>query len=90
MHVIPRGASESAMNVCHEGGPIVTFRDAWRAEDEARLAPAAGDEPSRQYCRSREAAERAAAKSASSVHARRVHQELAEAYALLARNCASK
>jgi hypothetical protein len=36
---------------------------------------------SAEYYRTRERAERAAAKNATSVAARRVHQELAEAYA---------
>ena len=37
------------------------------------------------YFRSREQAERAAAKSAASEQARRVHQELAQGYAVLVR-----
>jgi hypothetical protein len=39
---------------------------------------------SEDYCRARERAERAAAKGACSIEARRVHQELAQAYAYLA------
>ena len=53
------------MNVCHEGSPIVTFREAWHADEEAPPAVEATDERSREYCRVREAAERAAAKKAS-------------------------
>jgi hypothetical protein len=78
------------MNVCHEGSPIVTFREAWHAEEEAPPAAEAPDERSREYCRVREAAERAAAKKASSLHAQRIHQELAQAYALRANGSRTK
>jgi len=43
-------------------------------------------EQQQDYFRKREASERAAAKNALSVAARRVHQELAQAYASLVRN----
>jgi hypothetical protein len=43
------------------------------------------DEGSREYFRQRERMERAAAKSASSEAARRVHQELAQGYSVLSR-----
>jgi hypothetical protein len=44
------------------------------------------DNDSISYFRSREQAERAAAKAARSEQARRVHQELAQGYAVLARD----
>lgn len=68
------------MNVCHDGGPIIAFRNAW---DDSReeASDARSGERWLDYCRTREAAERAAAKKASSINAQRVHQELALAYA---------
>lgn len=70
------------MNVWHEGGGIVAFADCWTARDEGEpdLAERSGPEWI-DYCRARERAERAAAKRAASIDARRVHQELAQAYA---------
>lgn len=43
------------------------------------------DEDSREYFRGRERVERAAAKYAASEAARRVHQQLAQGYSVLAR-----
>mgnify|MGYP001555062968 CR=1 FL=1 len=70
------------MNVCHDGGAIVAFADLWTArhDGELDLAERSGPEWT-DYCRARERAERAAAKRAASIDARRVHQELAQAYA---------
>jgi hypothetical protein len=70
------------MNVCHEGGTIVAFPDDWTARNEGDpdLRERSGPEWI-DYCRARERAERAAAKRAASIDARRVHQELAQAYA---------
>jgi hypothetical protein len=72
-------AEVGAMNVCNDGGSIVTFNDT-RGLNEGLLEPQT-DEQWVDYCRSLEMAERAAAKRASSATARRVHQELAQAYA---------
>jgi hypothetical protein len=68
------------MNVCNEGGPIVVFKD----PPESRLAPQTNTLTDREWidhCRSREFAERAAAKHARCSRAREAHQELAQAYA---------
>ena len=70
------------MNVSNEPCPIVIFRAPWAARAEDQTAPQISDV----YCRARERAERAAAKRAGSVKARRVHQELAQAYARLTRH----
>jgi hypothetical protein len=67
------------LNVSNESSSLIIFRAPWTARPEAEDAPAV----SADYCRAREMAERAAAKRASSVKARRVHQELAQAYARL-------
>lgn len=67
------------MNVSNESSSLIIFRAPWAAPAEAEDSPAV----SADYCRARETAERAAAKCASSVKARRVHQELARAYARL-------
>jgi hypothetical protein len=66
------------MNVCHGGSSILTFREAGDATNETH-EPLKRQETD--YCRSRERIERAAAKRATSMEARRVHQELAQAYA---------
>ena len=77
------------MNICHEGGSIVPFTESRAAQrDEADL-PTPVDEWV-DYCRARESAERAAAKNSNSIVARRIHQELAQAYAqLIKRNYGS-
>lgn len=72
------------MNIAPECGSIVAFRDAWPRTKEQRseeLDPGGADWV--QFYRRRERAERAAAKSAGCGAARCVHQELAQAYALL-------
>ena len=81
---------ELAVNISDQGSSIVTFADARQTEKEpfdrsARLAPEWLD-----YCRSRERMERAAAKRAGSVESRRVHQELAQAYARTLRTAAER
>jgi hypothetical protein len=68
------------LNVSHEAGPIVAFRAPWSAPDE-NSAPAANDSKWLDYCRARERFERAAARRATSMIARGIHQELAQAYA---------
>jgi hypothetical protein len=75
------------MNVCDDGGPIVIFRDDWslRNTSENDKPKLAEDVEWIDHCRARELAERAAAKHASSARARRVHQELAQAYARMIR-----
>jgi hypothetical protein len=70
------------MNVCNEGSPIRVFRE----PPESRLAPDqradhTADREWLDHIRSREFAERAAAKQATCSRAREVHQELAQAYA---------
>ena len=70
------------MNVCNQGSSIVVFRE----PPESRLATdlktdATVDRERLDHCRSRELAERAAAKRATCSRAREVHQELAQAYA---------
>jgi len=66
------------LNVEHGKSSFTVFREPSIARDE----PA---QPiSRDHCRARERAERAAAKCASSIEARRIHQEMAQAYARLA------
>ena len=68
------------MNIEHGNGPIMAFSHNG-PEEPAGSSLSHGKE----YYRKREQAERAAAKKSPSVLARRVHQELAEAYAQLVR-----
>ena len=70
------------MNIEYGNGPIMAFLDIGPEE------PGDGGAPlphGKEYYRKREQAERAAAKKSPSVLARRIHQELAEAYAQLVR-----
>jgi len=71
------------MNVDPGSGPIVVYRDF----PSERPAHAGSTELSddKDYFRAREQAERAAAKAAVSTRARRIHQQLAQVYAQLAR-----
>ena len=66
--------------------PFVLFRDE-DCTDPMDLAPPAipSDGAGTQYFQARERAERAAAKAATSSAAIRIHQELAQVYAALAR-----
>jgi len=66
------------MTMIETGGRIIDFREPPRPieESEDREPPLCKD-----YCRVREQTERAAAKSAASLTARRIHQELAQMYA---------
>jgi hypothetical protein len=74
------------MNVCHGGGPVIVFRDRWSSRNESELPSAKPvDAEWIDYCRARELAERAAAKKAGSIEARRIHQQLAQAYARMIR-----
>lgn len=75
------------MNAYLGGGSIVAFSDYPSAASEAPPTKAKADAQWLDYCRTRELAERAAAKSARSVEARRVHQELAQAYMLMREGC---
>jgi hypothetical protein len=71
------------MNVCNEGGSFILFHDQLAdpvAADRTAVDPKWGD-----YYRARERMELAAAEQAHSTAARRVHQELAQAYARLAK-----
>jgi hypothetical protein len=72
------------MNVDAESGPLIVCRTPLSpASEECDVwAPARHDQ---NYFRAREQAERAAAKAAASNPARRIHQELAQLYAGLAR-----
>jgi hypothetical protein len=70
------------VNICNDGGSVVTFTDPRLPKDEEFFeAPRYATAEWLDYCRTREADERAAAKKAASIEARRVHQELAQAYA---------
>lgn len=69
------------MNISHDGGSIVRCTTPWASRNEPDPAIDRRDPAWLDYCRAREIAERAAAKKASSEVARRVHQELAQAYA---------
>jgi hypothetical protein len=72
------------VNVCKEGGSIIAFSDGWgTGKVTGSEAPRPGDDEWLDYCRRREGAERLAAKAASSATARRVHQQLAQAYAAM-------
>ena len=77
-------SAEAAVNIEQRGCSIVTFTDDW----QSRNVPQTGsdirpDGDWLEYCSARESAERRAAKSARSLHARPIHQELAQAYMLL-------
>jgi hypothetical protein len=69
------------VNVCDEGGSILMFRASWTPQDDSQFeAEHPADGEWLEHCRARERAERAAAKKARSIEARRIHQELAQAY----------
>lgn len=76
-----------AVNVCNGGGSIIPFPGSSLSgmAFEAEL-PHSADPKWLDYCRSREFAERSAAKKATSAAARRIHQDLAQAYALILRD----
>ena len=65
------------MNIDKDTGRLVVFRDIGPDEPPP---PLAGNEAWIDHWRSREMAERRAAKKAQSDEARRAHQELAQAY----------
>ncbi len=69
------------MNVCDESSSIIAFRDPWPTRNDAEQEVPRRDRQWLDYCSAREQAERAAAKRAASDAARRIHQELALAYA---------
>ncbi|MEA3058417.1 MAG: hypothetical protein QOF34_1232 [Sphingomonadales bacterium] len=71
------------MNINNAGGPVLAFPDSMGAATDEELGPRHNPEWVA-YCRTREAQERAAAKKAHSLEARRVHQELAQGYARFA------
>lgn len=68
------------MNISHEGGSIISFASPWRSRNEGELERGRRGPGWLDYCRAREFAERAA-KGASSMEARRAHQEMAQAFA---------
>lgn len=74
--------AERVMNISHEGSSIFIFRDSGppRKQQESESV-GCFDAGWLDHCRARELAERAAAKKASSMEARGIHQELAQAYA---------
>ena len=69
------------MNISNEGGSIVPFTSPWPSRNEPEAHANPQDPDWLDYCRAREFAERAAAKDACSMEARRAHQEMAQAYA---------
>jgi hypothetical protein len=71
--------------VSHDPSSLIIFRSPRACDAEAPASPV-GEE----YCRVREQAERTAAKRATSTAARRVHQELAQAYARATRHRGSE
>jgi len=78
-----------AMNVEKDDGGFITFRDApFRAENAEPAAQI--DAEWIDYCRSREFAERAAAKHATCTRSRKVHQQLAQAYSRMIRGGCGK
>ena len=86
-----RFCRSNSMNVCNEGGPITVFkepRESRLAVDDKTAPPT--DREWLDHCRSREFAERAAAKHASCSRAREVHQELAQAYARMVNGATDK
>jgi hypothetical protein len=72
------------MNVEHDEAGFIIFRDDPYGPDEAK-GSASEDREWLNHIRSREFAERAAAKHATCSRARHVHQELAQAYARMIR-----
>ena len=72
------------MSASDGSGAIFVFKDPVAGEDDNPVA-ITSDTSWREYCERRERVERAAAKRTSSTKARLVHQELAQAYARLAR-----
>jgi hypothetical protein len=85
--VQPAHDAEGTVNVCHEGGSIVVFSPSASSENEPRSESGKpADAEWLDHCRARELAERAAAKRAASTEARRVHQELAQAYSQMRRS----
>ncbi len=77
--------AEAEVNICHDGGSIVAFSEAWAFKNRPSEGPEPNDPEWLEYCRLREFAERMAAKRATSMHARWVHQELAQAYSRIVR-----
>lgn len=75
------------MNNLNDSSSLVVFREDWatRTNPDTRDLEPDGDLEWVEHCRAREFAERAAAKHAGSDAARRVHQELAQAYARMIR-----
>jgi len=73
------------LNVSHDPSSLIIFRAAAAGDAEPPASPVGED-----YCRVREQAERTAAERATSTAARRVHQELAQAYARATRQRGSQ
>jgi hypothetical protein len=76
------------MNVEHDGGGFIIFPNS-RPDEETGAARSADGEWL-DHCRSREFAERAAAKHATCTRAREVHQQLAQAYARMINRATAK
>jgi hypothetical protein len=68
---------------------MVIFREPYEAAPEDCADEAWAKDGTAEYFRLREQAERAAAKGATSIAARRVHQELAQIYAFLSQGHAA-
>jgi hypothetical protein len=75
------------LNNLNDSTSLVIFREDWAARNnpDTPASKSVGDLEWVEHCRVREFAERAAAKHAGSDAARRVHQELAQAYARMIR-----
>lgn len=76
------------MNVEHEGGGFIIFRN--DRPEEGMDAARSADREWLDHCRSREFAECAAAKHAKCSRAREVHQQLAQAYARMINRATAK
>lgn len=75
------------MNIEKDSGPVLVF--CGMGPDEPP-PPISGDESWIDHLRVREQAERGAAKNATSPQARRVHQELAQAYSRIVERAARR
>ena len=72
------------MNVCNDGSSILVFKEPPDSNLASGIGAGGAEDPRRlDHWRSREFAERAAAKRATCSRAREIHQELAQFYARL-------
>ena len=80
-----RFCRSNSMNVSNDSSSIMVFNDPPESRVGSALREGSVADPEwLDHCRSRELAERAAAKHATCSRARQVHQELAQAYARMA------